>query len=106
MVFGLVKAMNKQPIPRTVLLAFAVLLVLTAQFWLPMNLLPWPGGDYDNLLEFPKQLYFGHYGVWMGWPAYVVQGCVFLLGFWWFTRTLHAKRQREGRSLFVRGSSA
>jgi hypothetical protein len=44
-----------------------------AQFWLPLNLVPWPGGDIDNLQQFPKQLYFMHYGLWMGWTGYIVQ---------------------------------
>jgi hypothetical protein len=47
-----------------------------AQFWLPLNLVPWPVGDGDGLQEFPKQLYFMHYGLWMGWPGYVIQSAM------------------------------
>lgn len=50
-----------------------VLSVSWAQFWLPLTFFPWKGGDTDNLLMFPKQLYFMHYGLWMNWPAFAAQ---------------------------------
>ena len=55
---------------------YAVVVVASgvlAQFWLPINLIAWRGGDFDGIMEFPKQLYFMHYGLWMGWPGYVLQ---------------------------------
>jgi hypothetical protein len=47
--------------------------IFFAQFWLPLNIAPWTGGDSDGLQQFPKQLLFMHYGLWMSWPTYVLQ---------------------------------
>ncbi|MBP8250265.1 MAG: hypothetical protein KAX72_09195 [Chitinophagales bacterium] len=59
---------------------FAILTVLFAQFWLKINIAPWSGGEYEQLLEFPKQMFFFHYGFWMSWPSYLVQFPIVLLG--------------------------
>jgi hypothetical protein len=50
--------------------------LLLAQFWLPINIVPWPPGVFANLEEFPKQLFFMHYGLWMGWIGYGVQAVI------------------------------
>ncbi len=52
---------------------FAALTLLNTQLWVKFNIGPWEGNDYADLTEFPKQMFFLHYGPWMGWPAYLVQ---------------------------------
>jgi len=47
--------------------------VLYAQFWLVINVSPWLSLDDASLLEFPVQLYFMHYGLWMSWFSYFLQ---------------------------------
>lgn len=70
--------------PRAVILVLLAASFLLAQFWLPLNLMPWVDrGGYDDLRLLPKQLYFMHYGLWMGWPAYLGQAVLFAaLGVW------------------------
>jgi hypothetical protein len=53
--------------------AFWTLTILYAQFWMRFNFEPWTGGDMDGLFEFPKQMFFMHYGPWMSWSSYVLQ---------------------------------
>lgn len=49
-----------------------------AQFWMKLNLAPWLPPDDQGILEFPKQLYFMHYGLWMSQTSYLMQ-LVFLV---------------------------
>lgn len=53
--------------------------VLYAQFWLVINVSPWLSLDYASLLEFPVQLYFMHYGLWMSWFSYFLQLSVVII---------------------------
>lgn len=50
------------------------------------------------LLEFPKQLYFMHYGVWMSWPAYLVQSLLLVLSAVWIYKNL----AETGRAPMIR----
>ncbi|WP_242138000.1 hypothetical protein [Sphingomonas sp. TREG-RG-20F-R18-01] len=62
-----------------------VLLVSTfvmAQFWLPLTIVPWSGGAFASLEDFPKQLYFMHYGLWTSWTGYGIQAAI-LVGIAW-----------------------
>ena len=52
---------------------FAVMTLLFSQFWLKINIAPWTKEIYDGLGDFPKQLYFMHYGFFMSWPSYLAQ---------------------------------
>jgi hypothetical protein len=55
---------------------FGLLTVLLAQFWMKLNVGRWGSDDYADLLEFPKQLYFMHYGPWMAWYPFLIQSAV------------------------------
>jgi hypothetical protein len=63
--------------------ALSVLTMLLGQAWLPINAIPWPAGDWELLGEFPKQFWFMHYGLWMGWPAYIGQVVLFAAAALW-----------------------
>jgi hypothetical protein len=73
--------------------ALIALTVAYGQFWLPINIVPWPP-DHDGLLEFPKQLYFMHYGPWMSWTSFLLQLPVILLSALWLY--LSAARFKRG----------
>lgn len=79
LVLGLVLAMERSSTKGTFKYVFVVLTVLYAQFWMKLNLAPWFGADNEGLLEFPKQLFFMHYGLWMSWWSYAIQLVVLLL---------------------------
>ena len=84
-VLGGVMVMERSPVSKGFQWAFGVLTVLYAQFWLKINLAPWVGGDFDGLLEFPKQIFFMHYGFWMSdWAYlfYLVAGSCSLIWLW------------------------
>lgn len=68
--------------------AFTALTILYAQFWMKINLAPWPGGDYEHLFEFPKQVFFMHYGLWMNWWSYSFQLCAIVLSALWLRSTM------------------
>jgi hypothetical protein len=59
------------------------LTILLGQWWLPLTLREWKGGDFEFLLAWPKQLFYMHFGLWLAWPTYVVNaalvGTCFLL---------------------------
>lgn len=96
-VLGVAITLDHVRAPRSFLTVFVAGTLLLAQFWLPINIRSWPGGDFDDLLLFPRQLYFMHYGLWMGWPGYVGQAVAFaaisaLL--WWTWRPADDARRR------------
>jgi len=91
LVLGFVLVMESMPIYKSFKYAFFVLSVLYAQFWMKLNLAPWKQPDYDGLLEFPKQVYLMHYGLWMSWWAYLVQLSALALSIVWLRRTMFAK---------------
>jgi hypothetical protein len=68
---------------------FAALTVLYAQFWMKINLAPWSGGDFDGLLEFPKQVYFMHYGLWMSWWSFSLQLIVIGFSALWIRKAIN-----------------
>jgi len=51
----------------------AILTILYAQFWMKLNLAPWTPPDWAGLQDFPKEVYFMHYGLWMNWTFYLLQ---------------------------------
>lgn len=69
--------------------AFSILTVLFAQFWIRHNLAPWAPPDYSGLLEYPKQLYFMHYGLWMSWSSYILQLPILVLSGFWLFKTVN-----------------
>jgi len=73
-VLGLVLALEAQSGKESIFpLAFVMLTLLYAQFWMKLNLAPWPPGDYDGIADFPKQMLFMHHGRWMNWWSYSLQ---------------------------------
>ena len=87
-VLGLVlaiEALHRKPSFKYV---FAALTVVYAQFWMKINLAPWSPQDLEGLLEFPKQVYFMHYGLWMSWWSYVIQLTVLVLSAVWLHKTV------------------
>jgi hypothetical protein len=59
--------------------ALFVLTILYAQFWMMFNLAPWSSSDFEGLQDYPKQLYFMHYGLWMSWWTYAIQFAALVL---------------------------
>lgn len=88
LVLGVVLAMESVSTKASFKYAFIFLTILYAQFWMKINLAPWVGGEFEGLQEFPKQIYFMHYGLWMGWWAYCVQFVVILLSVLWLRKTI------------------
>jgi hypothetical protein len=85
---GAVLAMESRTKSTAFKFAFAVLTILYAQFWMKINLAPWTGSDYEHLLDFPKQVFFMHYGLWMNWWSYSLQLCVIVLSVLWLRSTM------------------
>ncbi len=73
LVLGIVLAMERINRLNSFKYVFASLTILYAQFWMKINLAPWSSNEYEGLLDFPKQVFFMHYGLWMNWLAYLVQ---------------------------------
>ncbi|WP_242185153.1 hypothetical protein [Sphingomonas sp. CARO-RG-8B-R24-01] len=75
-----------------------VLLVATfvlAQFWLPLTIVRWSAGAFTGLDDFPKQLYFMHYGWRMGWIGYGIQAVILVLVAWALARAAKADLARR-----------
>ena len=86
LVITMVVALDGSPPSRRFGYAFAFISIAFAQFWLPLNYVRWNNNDYIDLLVFPKQLLFMHYGLWMSWTGYVFQGIMLLvcgISFWY-----------------------
>jgi len=64
-----------------------ILIVIYSKFWLPINIVTWDANDYANILQFPKQLYFMHYGLWMSWTSYLLQVPLVLASTIWLARS-------------------
>lgn len=75
----MVCALDARSIRRGFGYAFAALSVFLAQFWLKINYVRWLPDNGKDLLAFPKQLYFMHYGLWMGWFGYLTQATILLI---------------------------
>lgn len=69
--------------------AFAALAVAYAQFWMKLTLSPWLPPDDERLLDYPKQLYFMHYGLWMNWWTYSIQFITLVLSAFWLYKTIN-----------------
>ena len=87
-VLGAVLTMEGRSKSSSFIYAFAALTILYGQFWMKINLAPWTGDDYANLYEFPKQVFFMHYGLWMNWWAYALQLCVIAVSAFWLRLTM------------------
>ncbi|TDR89887.1 hypothetical protein [Enterovirga rhinocerotis] len=95
MVLAMALVLNQRPLGRAFWIAFLVATVALAQFWLPLNIGPWTGGSLEHLLEFPKQMYFMHFGPWMNWATFSLQFVFMALVAAWLYATLPRRRQPE-----------
>lgn len=84
-------------------LAFVVLTLLYAQFWMKLNLAPWTAGDYEGLADFPKQMLFMHHGRWMNWWSYSLQLVGIGLSLLWLRNDL--KRINHQEAILTEGHS-
>ena len=73
LVLGLVLVLDASKPKASFKYVLISLTVVYAQFWMKINVAPWLSPDSEGLQDFPKQLYFMHYGLWMSWPTYLVQ---------------------------------
>lgn len=87
-VLGLVLALEPSKIRIHFKCALIILTVVFAQFWMKLNLAPWLTPDYEGLLEFPKQIYFMHYGLWMNWWSYSFQFIALVIGIMWLRKSM------------------
>jgi len=69
-------------------IVLSVLTILYAQFWMKYNLAPWSALDSQGLKDYPKQIYFMHYGLWMSWWSYAIQFTALVLSALWLSKTL------------------
>jgi hypothetical protein len=88
LVLGLVLVLEVSSMKASFKYVLIVLTVLYAQFWMKLNLAPWLGGDSEGLQEFPKQIYFMHYGLWMSWWAYVIQFIALVISALWLHKAV------------------
>jgi hypothetical protein len=95
LVLGGVLAMERTTTASSFKYVWAALTIVFAQFWLKMNLAPWSPGIYDDLSVFPKQVLFMHYGLWMGWWAYLGQFAFVALCIGWLRRAVRPGRRTE-----------
>jgi hypothetical protein len=82
-VLGIVLAFESISMKSSFKFIFTIITVLCAQFWLKINYTPWLSADILDLLTFPKQLYFMHYGLWMSSTTYLIQLFVFIFSAIW-----------------------
>lgn len=92
-VAGMAMALDRAKLRSGFATAFVVLTLLSAQFWMPLNLAPWQPPDHAGLFEFPKQMYFMHYGLWMNWLSYGIQLPAILVGALWLRNRIEGFRQ-------------
>lgn len=87
LVLGLVLALESSSTTTSFKYALTTLTILFAQFWLTINYEPWVLHDNAGLLEFPKQLFFMHYGLWMSSLTYAIQLILLVLGAIWLYKS-------------------
>jgi hypothetical protein len=88
LVLVFVQAFEKMRVKASFKYAFAFLTVLFAQFWMKINLAPWPASPFEGIQDYPKQIYFMHYGLWMSWWSYCIQLVALILSAMWLHRTM------------------
>jgi len=77
--------------------ALIALTIAYGQFWLPINIVSWQPPDFDGLLDFPKQLYFMHYGLFMSWASYFIQLLALVLSALWLYSSAERSKHRLER---------
>jgi hypothetical protein len=79
MVLGAVLMLEGLKLSKSFKYLLLALTILYAQFWIRLNYTPWLPPDSEGLLDYPKQLFFMHYGVWMAWDSYFIQLIIFAI---------------------------
>ncbi len=72
--------------------AFVVLTILLGQWWLPLTLVKWPGADSQFLLDWPKQLFFMHFGITLAPSTYLLDVAIVALAALTLRWTLSSRR--------------
>jgi len=80
-VFAFVSMFEREPQSKLFNYTFTFLVVMYGQFWIKINYATWDFDAYKNLEEFPKQLFFMHYGLWMSMKTYVIQFIIAAISF-------------------------
>ena len=88
-VLGIVLALDSLKIKGTFKSLYLILTVIYAQFWLKIIYTLWISSDSDDLLVFPKQLYFMHFGLWMSWSTYLIQFITIIISAILLRRTIN-----------------
>jgi len=88
LVLGIVLVLEVSSTKPSFKYVFAVLVIVYAQFWIRLNYAPWLPPDFAGLQEFPKQLYFMHYGVWMSWLTYCIQLIALIFSAIWLRKSV------------------
>ena len=89
LVLGIVLVLEESKTKPAFKYVLLVLTILYAQFWMRLNLSPWMPPDYEGLQDYPKQLYFMHYGLWMSWLSYLIQLPVLVFSAYWLNKLVH-----------------
>ena len=79
MVLGVVLMLEEFILTKPFKYLLLSLTILYAQFWIRLNYAPWLPPDGEGLLDYPKQLYYMHYGLWMAWGSYLIQLIIFTI---------------------------
>ena len=87
-VLGIVLAIESLEMKVSFKYVFIFLTVVYAQFWMKINYTSWVSSDFADLLVFPKQLLFMHYGLWMSWVTYFIQLIVIIISAILLLRTI------------------
>jgi hypothetical protein len=88
LVLGIVLVFESSTVKGSFKSALIILTVLYAQFWMKLNMAPWLPPDKAGILDFPKQLHFMHYGLWMSWWSYSIQLAAIVLSSMWLHKAV------------------
>ncbi len=84
--------------------AFSILTLASAQFWLPLNRLPWEPIDTIPKSDALTPTYYMHYGLWMDWAPYCVQGICIIAALFWLNKLI-LRATIDAGTLNVRASA-
>jgi hypothetical protein len=88
LVLGGVLMMERMAVASSFKYVYPLITIVSAQFWIKLNLAPWPADDYADIKVFPKQMYFMHHGLWMAWWPYAIQFACICCCLVWLHRTI------------------
>jgi hypothetical protein len=85
-VLGIVMVLERTRFKRGFQFALIALTIAYAQFWMRFNLVPWESSP--DPLEYPRQLYYMHYGLWMSWESYIIQFSAVIFSAIWLYKNI------------------